>query len=243
VGGKSPFSPKTRATSYTGRGLAGLAVVTAVIVGMLMVGGLLAIKLFKPFETKTIDRTPPPVLVALEDFALYKAATGNYEVLVDNEKDVKYLPSWISGERVFFVGVGEVDAVVDFRNLGQGSVTTSEDRKSVTIVLPHATLEKAKLSIGKSHVAARSRGLADRVGSVFQDSPTDDTPLYTAAEAKMNDAAAASDLVQRAEANTTTMLTRLFNSLGYTSVTIRYDGVSSTAPISSTNVAPAPASA
>jgi hypothetical protein len=223
-----------------GRGLAGLAVVTAVIMGMLMVGGFVAVKLFKPFETKTIDRSPPPVLVALEDFALYKAATGNYEVLVDNETDVKYLPGWISGERVFFVGVGDVDAVVDFRNLGEGSVVTSEDRKSVTIVLPHATLEKANLDTSKSRVAARNRGLADRVGGLFKDSPTDDTPLYTAATAKMNDAAAASDLVQRAEDNTTAMLTRLFNSLGYTSVTVKYDGVSSTAPISTVPVSPSP---
>jgi Protein of unknown function (DUF4230) len=241
----SAFAPKAPKTARTrggraGRGLAGLAVVTAVVVGMLMLGGFVASKLFQPFKTVSVDRTPPPVLVALKDLSTFKAASGDYEVLVDIEKDVKYLPSWLAGERTLFVGMGSVDAVVDFRNLGPNTITVSPDRFGATIILPPATLEPATIDFNKSRVASRDAGALTKIGRNFGDDPTNDQPLYAAAAAKMDAAAAAGELQARAQANTTDMITRLLNGVGYTTVTVRYEGTPVSGPVSVTSVSPSP---
>ena len=58
-----------------------------------------------------------------------------------------------------------------------------------TIVLPEPTVSQANVDPEQSRVASRDRGLLDRIGSVFSDSPTSEQPLYVAAQAKMQLAA------------------------------------------------------
>ena len=67
-----------------------------------------------PFGETTKDRSAPVVLNSIQNLSRYEAATGNYQVVVDLEKDAKFLPSQLRGERTLFVGNGNVDAYVDF---------------------------------------------------------------------------------------------------------------------------------
>src|SRR5215216_4442548 len=55
----------------------------------------------------------PAVLQSIRDLSEYHAAGGHYEVVVDIQKDTP-LPSGLLGERTLFVGVGDVDSIVDF---------------------------------------------------------------------------------------------------------------------------------
>jgi len=203
----------------------GLAVAGLVLLGVLFgagkLGGLLP-SLPNPFGTATVDRTQPALLKSLENLSKYQAATANLQVIVDTEKDASSLPSFIKGERTVFVAGGSVDATVDFSQLDERAVQVSEDRRSATIVLPAPTLSEAVVDPEQSRVVSRSRGLLDRIGSAFSDSPTSDRPLYLAAQAKMEQAAADSDLRKRAEDNTTRMLEGLLRSLGFTSVTVSF---------------------
>lgn len=191
-----------------------VAVVAIGVVGAGLIG------LFNPFSTKTVDRTPPVLLNKISDLADYHAATGTFEVLVDLEKDVKHLPAAIAGERTFFVGIGNVDAVVDFASVTPERIAVSADRKSVTITVPAPTLSKPTLDINQSHVAARSRGLLNRIGGIFTSTPTNDKVLYEAADAKLAEAARQSELTERGKDNTRKMLTSLAGALGYTNVTV-----------------------
>lgn len=175
-----------------------------------------------PFSTRTVDRTAPPVLTELRDLADFRAATGEFEVLVDVEKDVKYVPAFLAGERVFFVGVGSVEATVDFSTLDDSAIQISEDRTGVVVTLPRATLQPAVVDPARSHVADRDRGVFDRVAGMFSDNPTGETDLYEIAGAKIADAAAASELATRAEDNTRTMLTGMLESLGFERVVVRF---------------------
>jgi len=196
-------------------------VALAVLAGAGRLGGLLP-SLPNPFASKTIDRTQPALLKSLEDLSKYEAATANLQVIVDTEKDAKFVPSIIKGERTVFVAAGSVDATVDFSKLDERSIQMSPDRRSATIVLPEPTLSQAVVDPAQSRVATRSRGLLDRMGSVFSDSPTNDRPLYLAAQAKMSQAAADSDLRKRAEDNTSRMLEGMLRGLGFNSVTVRF---------------------
>ena len=46
-----------------------------------------------PFGSKTVDRTGPALLQAVNGLHDYHASSGTFEVIVDVEKDAKFLPS------------------------------------------------------------------------------------------------------------------------------------------------------
>lgn len=209
--------------SRIGTVVVGGLVLMAVLAGAGSLGlGRLLPSLPNPFSTKTVDRTQPALLKSLEDLSRYQAATANFQVIVDSEKDAKFLPSVIKGERTVFVAAGSVDASIDFSQLDERSIQVSEDRRTATITLPEPTVSPATVDPEQSRVASRNRGLLDRLGSVFSDSPTSEQPLYVAAQAKMQQAADQSDLRKRAEDNTRAMLQGMLRSLGFTSVTVTF---------------------
>lgn len=176
-----------------------------------------------PFSSRSVDRTGPAVLRALEDLAEYHAATGSLQVVLDVERDVRFLPRALIGERTTFLATGDVDAVVDLRDLDDDAVEVSDDRRSVRIALPRATVGDVRVDPDRSYVLDRDRGVLDRLGGVFSDDPTSDRALYQAAEVKLRDAANEAALTQRAEQNTRRMLRALLRSLGFTDVTVVFE--------------------
>ncbi len=194
------------------------------LVAGLVAAGIVGFQLLhSPFTTVTKDHSPPPVLTELRDLADFHAAQAQFEVTLDLEKDVKYVPSAIAGERVQFVGVGTVDAVVDFSSLGAGGVQISDDAKSVVVTLPGAYAMEPVLDHKQSHVMNRDRGLLNRIGGIFNDNPTSEASLYTAATGKMADAARQTDLLQRAQEHTTFVLTGMLKSMGFEQIDINFE--------------------
>jgi hypothetical protein len=202
----------------------GLLTFAAVVAAIVLVPGWLLGLLPSfpnPFAEKTVDRSGPALLRSIQDLREFRAATGNFQVIVDIERDTP-LPSAILGERTIFVAAGSVDAVVDFSGLGRDDVVVSDDRRSATITLPRPTLSRPRLDLARSRVYDRDRGLLNRIGDVFADGG-DQQEIYVAAERKLRDAAGeGSGLRRRAEANTRAMLRTLLRSLGFTSVTVRF---------------------
>lgn len=176
-----------------------------------------------PLEPEVVDRSTPALLLALDDLSEYHAATADLQVMVDVEVDTPWLPSVISGERVHFLAMGSADAYVDFEGLDAGAVTLSPDGTAATIVLPAPELSEVRIDAQESRVVDRDRGLVERLGDAFQENPTDDSDLYELAEGRLATAAAESDLLERAEANTRDMLTTLAMSLGVERVTVDFE--------------------
>jgi hypothetical protein len=193
-----------------------------VLAVLLVVGGRLAWSWLNPLGEQTIDRSQPVLLESIKDLSRFEAATGNFQVVVDLEKDANFLPDAIKGTRTLFVGAGGVDAYVDFSAMGKDAVTVSEDRTQATIRLPRAQLEKPNLDNSRSYVFAQQRGLFDRVSDFLSGSPGDQRELYLLAEKKITEAAVASDLRARADANTKAMLSGMLKSLGFTKVTVKF---------------------
>jgi hypothetical protein len=198
--------------------MVGIVLVTIIVVA----GGIGFNILRQPFQKKTVDRSPAPVLVALRDLANYEAAAAQFEVMVDVENDVKYLPSVVAGDRVLFIGVGEVRASVDFAGLDAENVEVTGDREDVVVRLPAPELEDAFVDPERSHVANRDRGILDRIGGLFSDNPTGERDLYRLAADKMEAAAQETGLRQLAEDNTRTMLYTLLRTLGFEQITIEF---------------------
>jgi hypothetical protein len=166
-----------------------------------------------PFGTDTVDRSQPALLRSIKDLSQYHAASGDYQVVIDIEKDVRFVPDVLAGQRTLFVSAGTVNAFIDFGGLAENSMTVSQERKTVDIALPKAQLDKPNINHERSYVFAQERGLFDRLTSVVESS--DQQPFYVAAEQKISDAAKESGLQAKAEENTRKMLDGMLRALGY----------------------------
>ncbi|NUR88728.1 MAG: DUF4230 domain-containing protein [Nonomuraea sp.] len=193
-----------------------------VLAVLLVVGVRLAWSWLDPLGERTIDRSQPVLLQSIKDLSRFESATGSFQVVVDLEKDAPFLPDGIKGSRTLFVGAGNVDAYTDFSTLSGNMVTVSKDRTSATLRVPRAQLEKPNLDNNRSYVFAQQRGLLDRVQEFLSSSPADQRELYVLAENKISQAARESDLRNRADTNTRTMLAGLLRSLGFTKVDVRF---------------------
>ncbi|MBW3573279.1 MAG: DUF4230 domain-containing protein [Actinobacteria bacterium] len=203
--------------------LVALAVVVLVLgVGVTKLADLLP-SFGNPFAADTVDRSQPALLQAIEDLAEYRAAIGQFQVILDVEEDIPFVPSFVRGQRTVFLAGGTVDASVDFSGLADTAIEVSEDGSSVTVRLPPARLSEPRIDPERSYVVDRDRGLLDRAASVFSDSPTGERDLYLMAEDRLSGAAAESDLRARAEANTRAMLTSMLGSLGFEEVTVIFE--------------------
>ena len=138
-----------------------VAVVVVVLAVLLAVSNLADLRLWpsfpNPFATRPVDRSPPVLLQAIEDLEVYKAATGNFQVVVDLEESSRGIPLLLKGQRTLFVAGGSVDAEVDFSTLDEGAIKVSGDGERVEITLPRARLAPARVDPDQSRVFFRDR--------------------------------------------------------------------------------------
>nr|WP_202485998.1 DUF4230 domain-containing protein [Streptomyces sp. SID4985] len=205
-------------------GWAKVVTAIAVVLVLLLAGIRLAVLpgIKDLFGTETHDRSGPALLKSIQDMSRYDAASGNFQVVVDLEKDAKLLPDALRGTRTLYVGAGTVDAYVDLGKLGKQDVKVDKDRTSATLRLPHARLGKAALDPDRSYAVSKQRGLLDRLGDFFSDNPNGEQAVQKLAVKHIGEAAKDSELTTRAETNTTDMLQGLLHSLGFDKVSVTY---------------------
>ncbi|MEW9514809.1 DUF4230 domain-containing protein [Streptomyces bacillaris] len=206
------------------RGLLKVVGIGAAVLALLFAGGRLSLlpSLDGLFGERTHDRSGPAVLKSIQDMSAYEAASGNFQVVVDLEKDARFLPDAVRGTRTLFVGAGTVGAFVDLGKVTEDSVVIDEDRTTAEIRLPHAVLGKPALDPDRSYAVSKQRGLLDRLGDFFSDNPSSEQAVNQLAVRHIGEAAKESGLTARAEKNTAEMLKGLLGSLGFERVTVRY---------------------
>jgi hypothetical protein len=186
-----------------------------------------------PFAETDKDRSGPVVLKSIQDMNRFEGASGNFEVVVDLQKDAKFLPDVVKGKRTLYVGAGSVDAYVDLGSVGPGAVKVSDDRRTASIRLPHAALERTSLDPKHSYVVSQQRGFFDRVGDFFGSNPGNMQQLNELAAQKIQNAAEQTELAARAETNTRSMLQRMLTTLGFTRVDVAFGPPPTASPTSS----------
>ncbi|MFD9847417.1 DUF4230 domain-containing protein [Streptomyces parvus] len=196
----------------------------AAVLALLFAGGRLSLLpgLDDFFGEQTHDRSGPAVLKSIQDMSSYEAASGNFQVVVDLEKDTKFVPDALRGTRTLFVGAGTVDASVDLGKVTEGGVKVNEDRTAAELRLPRAVLGKPALDPDRSYTVSKQRGLFDRLGDFFSDNPGSEQAVNKLAVQHISEAAKESELTARAEKNTADMLKGLLGSLGFERVTVRF---------------------
>ena len=174
------------------------------------------------FGTESHDRSGPALLKSIQDMSRYDAASGNFQVVVDLEKNAKYLPDAIRGTRTLYVGAGTVEAYVDLGGIGKDDVKVDAGRTTATLRLPHARLGRPALDADHSYAVSKQRGLLDRLGDLFSGNPNSEQAVQRLAVKHIATAAEDSGLTTRAETNTTDMLQGLLHSLGFKDVSVSY---------------------
>lgn len=149
----------------------------------------------------------------MRDLSRYHAAVGDFQVIVDLEHDVAWVPDVVAGNRTLFVAAGSVSAYVDLEGLRDEAFTVDTEQRTVQVRLPEAKLDKPNIDQERTYLYSQERGVWDRVKALF-DAP-DQQEFYVLAEEKIADAAAKAGLADRAARNTRAMLTGMFQSLGY----------------------------
>ena len=195
--------------------------VTVAAIGFGAVIALKSLRPTNPLREETVDRSQPALLKSLTDLAELHAAEGRYQVLVDVEKDTRYVPAALKGTRVVYSATGSVDALVDLSAIGPGSVRV--DGSTVHVTVPSVRLAEPALDLAESRVVSRDRGLLDRIGSAVGEERNPDQQLLVLAEDKVGRAAGEdAQLRQRAEANVRTTIAGLVRSLGFTDVVVDF---------------------
>ena len=206
--------------------------VVRAVLALSVVGGAFALALvllasvpsLNPFASRTHERSDSVVLAKIQDLAKFDAATGRFQTIVDQETDTKLLPDWASGQRVVLDAEGDVTASVDLSHLPTDAVQLSADGHQATVHLPAPVIDAPRLDPDATRVIARDRGVLNRLGdAVTGANPVDDQKLYQRASEKLADAAAQSDLTERARANTESFLRDTLHASGVTDVTVVFD--------------------
>ena len=168
--------------------------------------------------TKSMQPLAPPTASTPSGFKEDHPDSDD-EVVIDQEKDVSWVPSWAAGERILFVAAGSVDVVVDFSALDAGAISVSEDRTAATIRLPRATLATPALDVQRSYTVRDSKGLRERFGSSGE---LGNQVYRKGSEQILAAANRDGQLRTLGETSTRNMLEGLLGQLGFTDVTVTF---------------------
>ncbi|MGN6795689.1 MAG: DUF4230 domain-containing protein, partial [Streptosporangiaceae bacterium] len=82
--------------------------IVAVLIAVVLVLSVVHLlpQLRNPFAETTIDRSSPVVLKSISKLSRYEAASGSFQAVVNLDRQVSWLPSFIAGSQTLFVGQG-----------------------------------------------------------------------------------------------------------------------------------------
>lgn len=200
------------------------AVAAASVLALTLVGwlGLVALQqalrpvawagefLRNPFGLTTrVAPSGPVVLQSVQKLQRLETCRYNGQVVVRGDTG-GVLPGWIAGDRMLFVGQGEVVAGVDLARLRAEDVRVTGD--GVELRLPPAEILHTALDNGRSEVYERHAGLFTGPDATLE------TRVRCEAESRIQQAAVESGVLTTAQNNAREALRQHLSLLGFRSI-------------------------
>jgi hypothetical protein len=194
--------------------IAGLAVGVIALGGIAVRTALAPVLQARQFLSNPLGfftRTPsgPVVLAQVQQLSRLETCRYQGEVVVQGEHG-SVLPAWLHGDRMLFVGRGEVVAGVDLARLRPEDISTRGEQ--VAVRLPEPELFHTRLDSGTSEVYDRNVGLFGGAD------PQLETRVRREAETRLRDAAMQHGVLRTAATNAQQALRRQLAALGFRDV-------------------------
>ena len=117
--------------------------------------------LTNPFGfTSTVTPSGPVVLTEMKKLARLETARYRGQAIVKGDTSSGFVPTFLAGDRLVFIGHGEVVAGVDLAKLQESDVTVADG--VATITLPSAEIFHTRLDNAQSEVFERQTGIFSR---------------------------------------------------------------------------------
>lgn len=129
--------------------------IAAAVLAALVWGGARFVSSLNPFQMGIRVASGPVVLNEIQRLSRLETCRYNGQVIVEGKKQ-KWLPTWLAGDRILFVGRGEVVAGLDLAQLGRDDVLV--DGRKVTVRLPQPEILHTRLDNRASSVYERQAG-------------------------------------------------------------------------------------
>jgi len=173
-------------------------------------GGLMRALAANPFQwNRRVAATGPVVVEQVQRLRRLETCRFNGQVVVRGERK-GLLPTWLAGDRMLFVGRGEVVAGLDLGALGAADVQVRGD--GVTIRLPDAEVLHTRLDNRSSQVHERQSGLFTGADRALE------TDVRIEAEERLRQAAVEGGVLATARANGEEAVRRQLELLGFSEV-------------------------
>jgi hypothetical protein len=147
----------------------------------------------------------PVVLERIQQLQRLETCRYNGQVVVKGDTH-GLLPNWLAGDRMLFMGYGEVVAGVDLARLSAQDVTVERD--AVSVRLPQAEILHSRLDNDRSEVYERSAGLLTGPDRDLE------TRVRREAETRIRQAALESGVLTTAQTNARETLRRQLTLMG-----------------------------
>jgi uncharacterized protein DUF4230 len=161
-----------------------------------------------------VDASRPSVVSQIQKLQRLETVVFGMDKIVIGERESKYLPAFLAGDRLLLIVFGEVTAGIDLSGVQVGDVDVDPEGPAIRLKVPAPEIFSTRLDNERTRVYSRETGLFSRVD------PDLETDVRREAERQIRQAAVESGIMDTAKTNARATLTSFLQGLGFAQVTV-----------------------
>jgi uncharacterized protein DUF4230 len=161
-----------------------------------------------------VDASRPSVVSQIQKLQRLETVVFGMDKIVIGERESKYFPKFLAGDRLLLIVFGEVTAGIDLSRVEASDVEMDPEGTTIRLKIPAAEIFSTRLDNERTRVYSRETGLFSRVD------PDLETDVRREAERQVRQAAVEGGIMDTARTNAGTTLTSFLQGLGFVNVTV-----------------------
>jgi len=161
-----------------------------------------------------VDASRPSVVSQIQRLQRLETVVFGMDKIVVGERESKYLPKFLAGDRLLLIVFGEVTAGIDLGRVQLGDVDVDPEGPTIRLKMPAPEIFSARLDNERTRVYSRETGLFSSVD------PDLETDVRREAERQVRQSALEGGIMETATTNARATLTSFLQGLGFVQVTV-----------------------
>lgn len=161
-----------------------------------------------------IDASRPSVVSQIQKLQRLETVVFGMDKIVVGERESKYLPRFLAGDRLLLIVFGEVTAGIDLSRVQANDVDIDPEGPVIRLTIPAPEILSTRLDNERTRVYSRETGLFSRVD------PDLETDARREAERQVRQAAVEGGILDTATKNARVTLSSFLQGLGFEHVTV-----------------------